>query len=332
MTTRPAPQLNSDDLEQLSAYLDRQLSDTERGVLEARLREEPALREALDELRATVAALRGLEPLRPPRSFTISPAVARQHAPWWSRLLRPAGGLVGALMVLVIAVGLIRSMSFGAGAPAAPAQMSAAAPTSDLAAEAPAVRDAQTLRVADPTAAPAGTLAPPQAAIVAESAATPAPAPTMAPADAAIAASPAEAPAPEPTQLPIGAPAAEPAAPAATAAPAAEPTAAPAAAPPLAYDVTASPAPTMAPADAAAADSAGAAPETPSAKIADAPGEAANPIATAPLSSPGTDALQNQPPLSPQESAPVGMPLGIPFALAALLLIGALALWLRRRR
>jgi hypothetical protein len=88
----------------------------------------------------------------------------------------------------------------------------------------------------------------------------------------------------------------------------------------------------MAPADMAAADSAGAAPETPSAKIADEPGAAANPIATAPLSSPGTEALQNQPPLSPQETAPVGLPLGAPIALAALLLIGALVFWLRRRR
>src|SRR4051794_3837887 len=86
MAINSDPQLNDTDLELLSAYIDRQLGDGERATLERRLSQEPALRGALDELRATVALLHDLEPLRPPRSFAIAaPAAAPRRAwsfPW----------------------------------------------------------------------------------------------------------------------------------------------------------------------------------------------------------------------------------------------------------
>ena len=77
MTINSDPQLNDADLELLSAYIDRRLGDGERAALERRLSQEPVLRGVLDELRATVALLHDLEPLKPPRSFTIAaPATA----------------------------------------------------------------------------------------------------------------------------------------------------------------------------------------------------------------------------------------------------------------
>src|SRR5262245_26139391 len=97
MTINPNPQLNDSDLELLSAYIDRQLGDGERAALERRLSQEPALRGALDELRATVALLRDLEPIRPPRSFTI-PASAATPRRFW---LFPWPAIGSALVALV---------------------------------------------------------------------------------------------------------------------------------------------------------------------------------------------------------------------------------------
>lgn len=118
MTTQP--QLSEHDLELLSAYIDGQLSADERRTVERRLDEEAELRQAYDELRATVQALRDLEPLRPPRSFTLDPAkVAAQRPPaprlGWQRLLQVAGVFAG---VLIAAIGVLNVLgSMGAGAP-----------------------------------------------------------------------------------------------------------------------------------------------------------------------------------------------------------------------
>src|SRR3989338_8072522 len=54
------------DLDRLSAYLDGQLSASEKARLEARLRSEADLREALDGLRRGQTALRGLPAPPPP--------------------------------------------------------------------------------------------------------------------------------------------------------------------------------------------------------------------------------------------------------------------------
>ncbi|HMQ34291.1 MAG TPA: anti-sigma factor, partial [Chloroflexaceae bacterium] len=65
--------LPESDVELLSAYLDNQLGVAERVNLERRLEAEPALRAELAELREAVGAVRALEPVRPPRSFTLDP-------------------------------------------------------------------------------------------------------------------------------------------------------------------------------------------------------------------------------------------------------------------
>src|SRR3954465_14309890 len=82
MTINSDPQLNDADLELLSAYIDRQLSDGERAALERRLSQEPALRGALAEARATGALPPDLEPVRPPRSFTIAAPAAAPRRFW----------------------------------------------------------------------------------------------------------------------------------------------------------------------------------------------------------------------------------------------------------
>jgi anti-sigma factor RsiW len=64
------------DIDRLSAYIDDQLAPGEKAALEQRLGREPELRSALHELRLTVTALRGLPQVKPPRNFTLTPAMA----------------------------------------------------------------------------------------------------------------------------------------------------------------------------------------------------------------------------------------------------------------
>jgi hypothetical protein len=158
MTTQ-LPQLNDRDLELISAYIDGQLSAEERREIERRLDNEANLRLAYEELRATVQALRDLEPVRPPRSFTLDPAkVALQRPPatrlGWGRLLQVAGVFAAVLVAAIGTLSVIGSLGSGAPAsapmvaapttaPASPLELRESAPTperSDIAA-APATLD-----------------------------------------------------------------------------------------------------------------------------------------------------------------------------------------------
>jgi hypothetical protein len=158
MTTQ-LPQLNDRDLELISAYIDGQLSAEERREIERRLDNEANLRLAYEELRATVQALRDLEPVRPPRSFTLDPAkVALQRPPatrlGWGRLLQVAGVFAAVLVAAIGTLSVIGSLGSGApasapmvvaptNAPAPPLELRESAPTperSDTAA-APAALD-----------------------------------------------------------------------------------------------------------------------------------------------------------------------------------------------
>ncbi len=69
------------DYEQLSAYIDGALTDSERSVLEARLQNEPALRRELEALRQTVGLLNQLPVLRVPRNFTLDTRMVRARPP-----------------------------------------------------------------------------------------------------------------------------------------------------------------------------------------------------------------------------------------------------------
>jgi anti-sigma factor RsiW len=113
--------ISRSDLELLSAYLDGELTPSERAALESRLAAESELRETLDGLRLTVWTLQAAPVLQPPRSFVLDPARFRRRAPWWAQYgaYRLAGVLGAAASVALIALGVI--LSGMPGAPIAPA-------------------------------------------------------------------------------------------------------------------------------------------------------------------------------------------------------------------
>jgi len=69
-------QLSPRDLEDLSAYLDGQLSTQARSQFEARLQSDVRLQRAARELRATVELVGSLPQVPPPRRFTLTPEMA----------------------------------------------------------------------------------------------------------------------------------------------------------------------------------------------------------------------------------------------------------------
>jgi hypothetical protein len=81
--------LSNRDYQQISAYLDEQLTQSERRRFEERLRAHPELQAALDELSRTRALLRQAPRRRAPRNFTLTPAMAEEYRP---RPRRASGG------------------------------------------------------------------------------------------------------------------------------------------------------------------------------------------------------------------------------------------------
>lgn len=78
-------QLSNRDYEQLSAYIDGQLTPSEVGNLEERLRTHPDLQAVLDEMSRTKAVLQSAPRRRAPRNFTLSPAMVGAQKPGQSR-------------------------------------------------------------------------------------------------------------------------------------------------------------------------------------------------------------------------------------------------------
>jgi anti-sigma factor RsiW len=75
-------QSNEERLDELlSAYLDGMLAPEERAMLEARLRQEPALQKRLEALRLTVNALKHLPVVEAPRNFILSPSMVAPARP-----------------------------------------------------------------------------------------------------------------------------------------------------------------------------------------------------------------------------------------------------------
>jgi anti-sigma factor RsiW len=151
------------DLEALSAYADGRLSPVERQPMDARLQEDPALRRALDEIRATSALLRALPSVRPPRNFLLTPEMAGVRRRW---LGYPALQLATAMATLAffVTVGLdvfapvAGSVAFRAAAPSEEMAMQAAALQPALPTEAGAAAlEAGALSVVAETAMPAIT-------------------------------------------------------------------------------------------------------------------------------------------------------------------------------
>jgi anti-sigma factor RsiW len=73
--------MNQRDLELLSSYLDGQLKAPESARLEIRLKSDPELASALNDLRAARTLLRKLPQRRAPRNFTLTRKMVGQNPP-----------------------------------------------------------------------------------------------------------------------------------------------------------------------------------------------------------------------------------------------------------
>jgi hypothetical protein len=113
------------DVEQLSAFLDGQLSQAEKARLEARIQSDPTLAAALADLRQARAILRRTPKHRLPRNFTLTPKMAgiRPPVPRLVPALGWASAVAMLLFLLTLGTNLLGQISFGAAAP-----MMAAAP------------------------------------------------------------------------------------------------------------------------------------------------------------------------------------------------------------
>ena len=104
--------LSDREYETLSAYLDGELSHHDRVKLEFRLRHQPELQAALEEIRQTSLLMRKLPQKRAPRNFTIPPQMARSRSlPRAFPVLRLASALASILFILVFAGDLLSSTS-----------------------------------------------------------------------------------------------------------------------------------------------------------------------------------------------------------------------------
>ena len=116
------------DFDRLSAYIDNQLSPAEKADLESRLARDNELRTALIELRLTVRALRALPAVKPPRSFTLTPAQAglvERRRPMFP-VLRLAAAMSALALFFAVAGDLaLNGGAAPASSPAAESEMAA---------------------------------------------------------------------------------------------------------------------------------------------------------------------------------------------------------------
>ena len=127
------------DWETLSAYIDGELSARAKKHLEARLQSEPALRNALENLRRTKNILRRAPRALAPRNFTLTPEMVGQSAkPRRSRLF-PAFRLAAMLASVFLAAVLV--LDFGGGIIGS--QMAAAPRALEIAEEAPVMMESE---------------------------------------------------------------------------------------------------------------------------------------------------------------------------------------------
>lgn len=110
-------QIPQGEINQLSAYLDKQLKPGEIARIEARLVKEPGLKAVLEDLRRTRTLLQAAPRARAPRNFTLRPEMVGQTRNLGTRLVpafRLASVIASLLFVLVVAgdflgVGQLRS-------------------------------------------------------------------------------------------------------------------------------------------------------------------------------------------------------------------------------
>jgi hypothetical protein len=108
------------DVEQLSAYLDGELSQAERARLKSRLARDPGLSAALEELRQARTLLRRTPQRGAPRNFTLTPKMAglRPPLPRAFPVLRLSSAVATLLLFITFAGELLGPIALGAQAPA----------------------------------------------------------------------------------------------------------------------------------------------------------------------------------------------------------------------
>ncbi len=101
------------NVELLSAFLDGQVSQAERALIESHLRGCSLCREELESLRWTVSMVQALPRVRVPHAFTLSEAMVGARKPatgasWLGGLARGLGAVAAVALVVVLAATLLR--------------------------------------------------------------------------------------------------------------------------------------------------------------------------------------------------------------------------------
>lgn len=169
------------DIELLSSYLDGQLSPSDSARLESRLKSDPQLVAAFEDLRATRGILKRLPARKAPRNFTLSRKMvgAQPPLPRTYSFFRFSSALATMLLVVTVALNLLSNIGMGAASYAPQAGGgyggggqgdSFAAQEAPAATEAPAAADAPAVEMQ-----PLPTMSAPEAADSAREEMTPTP-------------------------------------------------------------------------------------------------------------------------------------------------------------
>ena len=127
--------LSRREVEQLSLYLDGELSPKEAADIEAMLAENAEARRALEEFSATRMLMRSLPEVRPPRNFSLTSEMAgvREKSTAYP-ILRFATALAAFGFVILVGLDVLTSgVSLGSRVSALDSQMEFAAPAAELA-------------------------------------------------------------------------------------------------------------------------------------------------------------------------------------------------------
>ncbi len=131
---------------QLSSFLDRELNPRELNKIEERLKQEPVLRLALEEMSQTKKTLQQTPKLEIPRNFILTPAmVGVKTRPRPARGYRLVSALMAFLLIGVLVLDFGRFFMIGAMAPAAPKEVMLEAVSDSIveALEEPALMEAE---------------------------------------------------------------------------------------------------------------------------------------------------------------------------------------------
>jgi hypothetical protein len=107
-------QLSRRDVERLSAYLDGELSAAERARLEERIKDNPELRSALEEMRTAVWLMRSMPEVKPPRNFTLTPEmVGIRERPRAYPIFQFATALATLALIVVVGIDFFSPVAAG---------------------------------------------------------------------------------------------------------------------------------------------------------------------------------------------------------------------------